>query len=66
VYWKRATNLGGVFSVVLGLLVWIAFENLNPEGTVPPQLAGLAASFFGMIVGSLALRGLQREAHAQS
>jgi Na+/proline symporter len=66
VYWKRATNLGGVLSVVLGLLVWIAFENLNPEGTVPPQLAGLAASFFGMIVGSLALRGLQREAHAQS
>jgi SSS family solute:Na+ symporter len=66
VYWKRATNLGGVLSVVLGLLVWIAFENLDPEGTVPPQLAGLAASFFGMVVGSLALRGLQREAHAQS
>ena len=66
VYWKRATNLGGVLSVVLGLLVWIAFENLDPEGTVPPQLAGLAASFFGMVVGSLAVRGLQREAHAQS
>jgi Na+/proline symporter len=66
VYWKRATNLGGILSVVGGLIVWMAFENVNPDGTVPPQLAGLAASFGGMIVGSLALRGLQREAHAQS
>jgi Na+/proline symporter len=66
VYWKRATNLGGVLSSVLGLVVWIAFLKVNPEGTLPPQLAGLLASFGGMIVGSLALRGLQREAHAQS
>ncbi|HEX4334251.1 MAG TPA: sodium:solute symporter family protein [Usitatibacter sp.] len=62
VYWKRATNLGGVLSVVVGLIVWIAFEKLNPDGLVPPQLAGLLASFGGMIVGSLALRTLQREA----
>ncbi|HXF79161.1 MAG TPA: sodium:solute symporter family protein [Usitatibacter sp.] len=62
VYWKRATNLGGILSVVLGLIVWIAFENLDAEGTVPPQLAGLAASLFGMIVGSLAWRTQQREA----
>jgi Na+/proline symporter len=62
VYWKRATNLGGVLSVVLGLVVWVAFEKVNPDGTLPPQLAGLIASFGGMIVGSLALRGLQREA----
>jgi Na+/proline symporter len=66
VYWKRATNLGGMLSVVMGLVVWVAFEKMNPDGLVPPQLAGLAASFTGMIVGSLALRGLQREAHAQS
>jgi len=62
VYWKRATNLGGVLSVVLGLIVWITFENMNPDGTLPPQLAGLIASFGGMIVGSLALRTQQREA----
>ena len=66
VYWKRATNLGGILSVVLGLLVWIVLEKVSPEGTLPPQLGGLIASFGGMIVGSLALRGLQREAHAQS
>ena len=62
VYWKRATNLGGVLSVVAGLVVWIAFEYFNPDGTLPPQLAGLIASFGGMIVGSLAMRGYQREA----
>ncbi len=66
VYWKRATNLGGMLSVVAGLVVWIAFEKLNPDGLVPPQLAGLVASFGGMIVGSLALRSLQREAPAQT
>jgi Na+/proline symporter len=66
VYWKRATNLGGVLSVVLGLLVWIVLEKVEPEATLPPQLGGLLASFGGMIVGSLALRGEQREAHARS
>ncbi len=62
VYWKRATNLGGVLSVVAGLVVWIVFEYFNPDGVMPPQLAGLVASFGGMVVGSLALRTLQREA----
>ncbi|MFZ3321735.1 MAG: sodium:solute symporter family protein [Usitatibacter sp.] len=61
-YWKRATNLGGVLSVVVGLIVWIGCENLAPEGLLPPQLAGLLASFAGMIFGSLAFRTLQREA----
>ncbi|HUP29797.1 MAG TPA: sodium:solute symporter family protein [Usitatibacter sp.] len=58
-YWSRANNLGGTLAVVSGLLVWIAFEVLNPNGLVPPQLAGLVASFAGMLVGSLALRGVQ-------
>jgi hypothetical protein len=31
---------------------------------VPPQLAGLAAAFAGMFIGSLAFRDLQREATA--
>ncbi|MGE5616755.1 MAG: sodium:solute symporter family protein [Bacillota bacterium] len=62
VYWKRATNLGGLLSVVVGLIVWIVFENFSPDGLVPPQLAGLVASFGGMVAGSIAMRGLQREA----
>jgi Na+/proline symporter len=61
-YWKRATNLGGVLSVTLGLIVWICCEFFYTEGTVPPQLAGLVASFGGMIVGSLAWRSQQRTA----
>jgi SSS family solute:Na+ symporter len=64
VYWKRATNLGGILSVISGLAVWIAFENVQPDGLIPPQLAGLVASFAGMLVGSLAMRDLQREATA--
>jgi SSS family solute:Na+ symporter len=60
-YWKRSTNLGATLAVTLGLVVWIGMELFNPEGLWPPQLAGLIASFGGMIVGSLALRGLQRE-----
>jgi Na+/proline symporter len=61
-YWRRATNLGGVLSVTLGLIVWICCEFFYTEGTVPPQLAGLVASFGGMIVGSLAWRSQQRTA----
>ncbi len=61
-YWKRATNLGGMLAVVFGLAVWIVFETFKPDGVMPPQMGGLIASFFGMLVGSLALRSLQREA----
>src|SRR5262249_38217908 len=31
VYWKRATNLGGILSVVAGLIVWIVVENVEPN-----------------------------------
>jgi Na+/proline symporter len=61
-YWRRATNLGGMLAVSLGLITWIGFEMFNADGLVPPQLAGLVASFGGMVLGSVALRSLQREA----
>ena len=61
-YWKRATNLGAMLAVTFGLIIWISCEFFYAEGTVPPQLAGLLASFFGMVVGSLAFRTMQREA----
>jgi len=63
-YWKRATNLGGMLAVLFGLVIWIGCEYYYKEATVPPQLAGLIASFTGMIIGSLAFRSLQREATA--
>ncbi|HEX4944804.1 MAG TPA: sodium:solute symporter family protein [Usitatibacteraceae bacterium] len=61
-YWKRATNLGATLAIIFGLVTWIGFERYGADGTMPPQLAGLVASFGGMIVGSLAMRSLQREA----
>jgi Na+/proline symporter len=61
-YWKRATNLGATMAIIFGLGIWLGFETLEPNGLIPPQLAGLVAAFAGMIIGSLALRSLQREA----
>jgi solute:Na+ symporter, SSS family len=61
-YWKRATNLGATLAIILGLIVWIGMETFQPDGTLPPQLAGLIASFGGMIVGSLAVKGFGRQA----
>ena len=51
-YWKRANTTGAMTSIVLGLTVWITLEIVAPEGLWPPQLAGLLASFAGMLVGS--------------
>ena len=65
-YWKRATDLGGMLSVVLGLIVWIGCEKFYPEAVIPPQLAGLLASLTAMIVGSLAGGRVPHEAHAGS
>jgi SSS family solute:Na+ symporter len=53
IYWKRANSTGAMWSIVLGLSVWIALEITAPKGLWPPQLAGLLASFAGMLMGSL-------------
>ncbi len=55
-FWKRATTAGALLSVVLGLVSWLLMEAVAPEALVPPQLVGLAASFLGMVAGSLATR----------
>lgn len=52
-YWKRATNIGAITSIVFGLTVWITLELAAPEGLWPPQLAGLLAAIVGMVLGSL-------------
>lgn len=54
VYWKRATNQGALCAIFAGLIVWIGsilFAGDDPF--IPSQFAGLIASFFGMIIGSL-------------
>ena len=62
-FWKRATTAGALLSVVLGLVTWLLMEAVAPEALVPPQLVGLAASFLGMVVGSLAARPAHAQAH---
>jgi SSS family solute:Na+ symporter len=59
IYWRRASTQGAVVSILLGVPVWLAGEYFAVEEptnlwqVVPPQLYGLAASFVGMIIGSL-------------
>lgn len=54
VYWRRATNQGALLSIFAGVAVWQGVIWLGPEDPfVPAQFAGLIASFFGMIIGSL-------------
>ena len=53
-YWRRATTQGAVASILFGIGVWLLFLAL-PWGTAfPAQLAGVLASFTGMVAGSLA------------
>jgi SSS family solute:Na+ symporter len=59
IYWPRATTQGAVFSILLGVPIWLGAKYLKVADSdalwqaVPPQLYGLAASFVGMILGSL-------------
>lgn len=57
-YWKRATTQGAIVSLAAGICTWLLFfPQLGGEALAkffPGQLAGLAAAFVGMVVGSLA------------
>jgi Na+/proline symporter len=52
-YWSRATTQGAVFSIVLGIVSWLAFL-VTPAGEeFPAQLVGVLMSLLGMLIGSL-------------
>lgn len=53
VYWRRANRIGALTSMVLGIAVWQAMVHGAPDSIWPPQLAGLLAAIFGMVVGTL-------------
>jgi Na+/proline symporter len=53
-FWRRASARGAHLSIAAGLATWIALEWGAADATVPPVLAGLAASLAGMMAGSLA------------
>ena len=52
-FWKAASARGAHLSIGFGLATWIALELVASDATVPPVLAGLAASALGMVAGSL-------------
>jgi solute:Na+ symporter, SSS family len=57
IFWKRASNLGAILSVVFGLVSWTIAEWATTDATVvPAQLTGLAFSLVGMVLGSLVPR----------
>ncbi|PHN04212.1 sodium:solute symporter family protein [Flavilitoribacter nigricans] len=54
-YWKRASDMGAILSIVLGMVAWIIAEMAG--GPIPPILVGGIASFAGMLIGSLGWPG---------
>lgn len=51
IYWKRATLTGCLWSMGIGLVVWLACLGLDTD--ISPMLWGLLASLIGMVAGSL-------------
>jgi SSS family transporter len=60
-YWPKATTQGAIFSIVLGLLVWLMFLLTTAGEAFPVQLAGVLASLTGMLVGSLSPQALKNK-----
>ncbi len=54
-YWRRASALGAHLAMLVGLAVWVWCEYLFPT-ELPSLIYGLAASFAGMVAGSLVKR----------
>jgi solute:Na+ symporter, SSS family len=50
-YWRRASTVGAMASILGGMTVWAIFEFAGHW--FPSSLAGLLASFLGMLLGSL-------------
>lgn len=51
VYWKRANTAGATLSIALGVMAWLFLTFTEPEGVMPPQLAGLIFAIIGMVIG---------------
>lgn len=58
-YWKRASPIGALFSMVTGMLTWIIFEVLKTSW--PSLIPALIVSLLAMLVGSLAWPNKQNE-----
>lgn len=58
-YWKRASPIGALLSMVTGMLTWIIFEVLKTSW--PSLIPALIASLLAMVVGSLVWPSKQNE-----
>ncbi|MEO8419503.1 MAG: sodium:solute symporter family protein [Methylophilaceae bacterium] len=66
VYWKRATNQGALLAIFFGLATWLAVLIAGPEDPfIPAQFAGVIASAFGMVIGSLLPTYFGHEVHVE-
>ncbi len=52
-YWRRATTQGALAAIAAGIGVWLLFLYTPWGEAFPAQLAGVLASFGGVVVGSL-------------
>jgi solute:Na+ symporter, SSS family len=53
-YWQKANNKGAICAIFLGVATWLGIHTFcREEPLIPAQLAGLLASSFGMVIGSL-------------
>lgn len=50
-YWKKASNVGALSSIILGMLTWIYCEAIGTS--IPSLIYGTVASLLGMVIGSL-------------
>lgn len=50
-YWKRASNIGAVLSISLGLVAWVLTEWFIPV-EIPSLMYGFTSSIAGMLLGS--------------
>ncbi len=64
IYWRRATNQGALMAIFLGIGVWISVLVAGGEDPFfPAQFAGLLASLFGMVAGSLMPQFVHHDPH---
>lgn len=51
-FWKQASSIGSIASMLVGMIVWIFYEYIMPS-EMPALMPGLLASILAMVVGSL-------------
>nr|MDD3720187.1 sodium:solute symporter family protein [Candidatus Gracilibacteria bacterium] len=51
-YWRKASPLGAMLSILVGILVYVRMEYYSADFVIPSLISGLLASIAGMVFGS--------------